>query len=73
MRYILMRTEGNPPADKPVGMNNIVGIGDYPSPEKALLFMRPARAMPAEFTHFGLYSFPYSYLEDCKLALSERI
>lgn len=74
MRYILERTQGEPPAEKPVGMNDILGIGEYVSAANALKFMRPKQAQKdARYTHLAVYTFPRGYADDCKLVLTECI
>lgn len=59
MRYILMKFAGQPPAERPVGMNDILGIGQYQSIRNAMRYMRPAGInVNNGITHLGLYASP---------------
>ena len=39
MRYILYRFKGLPTQEPPVGMNDIIGLGDYQNPKKAMRYL----------------------------------
>lgn len=55
MKYYLYRTDGPPPAEQPVGMSNLLGIGHYQSALNAMRFMRRPTTQHPGFTHLGLH------------------
>jgi hypothetical protein len=75
MRYILSKFVGEPPAEKPVGMNDIVGIGEYMNADRAMRYLkRHVPDNPRTFngktaTHVGLYEVPRTN-EPCRLVRS---
>ena len=70
MRYILYRFKGLPTEQMPVGMNDIIGLGDYQNPKNAMRYLFENRlrseserrffeAMAQKgWSHFGLYAVP---------------
>jgi hypothetical protein len=75
MRYILEGCSGEPPKVKPVGMNDILGIGVYVSPHNALKFMQRAHNeqwLTKRYTHLAVYTFPHGYAKDCELVLAVK-
>jgi hypothetical protein len=79
VRYIILRSKGTPPADLPVGMNDIMGIGEYKSPTNALRYLFPENDDRREanrkqgYTHIGVYSFPRGYKDDCVLQMQTTL
>ena len=79
MRYIIMRSKGTPPDEKPVGMNDIMAIGDYRSPANALRYGFPVsddRREPSRrqgYTHVGVYTFPHGYDKPCVLQMQTTL
>lgn len=61
MRYILITCKGEPPAERPVGMKEILRFGDHKSVDNAMRYMLPDAGMlnllrvHSGYTHLGLY------------------
>lgn len=70
MRYILYRFKGKPTEQPPVGMGDIIGLGDYVNPKNAMRYLFEAKLSNEEqrrrieamakqgYSHFGLYAVP---------------
>ena len=67
MRYILITCKGDPPAERPVGMKEILRMGHYKSVDNAMRYMMPDKGALRRlrvyngYTHLGLYESPEDY------------
>jgi hypothetical protein len=78
MRYILYQFVGEPPAEPPVGMNDIVGIGRYMNAERAMRYLFNKRreyklAGGRKATHLGLYEVPESFTLPDRLVMTKQL
>lgn len=65
-RYLMMQLAEQPPAEKPVGMNNIVAFGAYANPGNAARFLARRASPDPKRPFLGVYTFPLGS-EPCKL------
>jgi hypothetical protein len=78
VRYILYQVVGEPPAERPVGMNDIVGIGNYMNAERAMRYLFDKRREyklvgGRKATHLGLYEVPEDYAKPDVLVLTKQL
>lgn len=71
MRFVLVRFDGPPPQDRPVGMKDIVAIGNYAgvsSAERHMQFPKTTKVFSGKpATHLGLYDHQDRLVKEYKL------